>query len=188
MRKNFLVLLIALGAIFGSGTTAFAEGNGENNAAITAWKAENKAKLDAYKAAIDNYLAAKTANEAARKAIAAKFKTDADALRANTKAAVDSAATTEAKKAATKAGKEALEKLIAAISAASCKGFFLSSSRSKSLRSNSANFASYVFSTISAFRSPISFISPKTTLFSCASFALAAGLSCAPGVPFNMIR
>lgn len=113
MRKNLLILLIALGAIFGSSTTAFAEGNGENKAAITAWKAENKAKLDAYKTALDNYLAAKTANEAARKAIAAKFKTDADVLRANTKAAVDSAATTEAKKAATKAGKEALEKLIA---------------------------------------------------------------------------
>ena len=113
MRKNFLVLLIALGAIFGSSTASFAEGNGENKASISAWKAENKAKLDGYKAALDNYLAAKTANEAARKAIAAKFKTDADALRANTKAAVDSAATTEAKKAATRAGKEALEKLIA---------------------------------------------------------------------------
>ena len=87
MRKNLLILLIALGAIFGSSTTAFAEGNGENKAAITAWKAENKAKLDAYKTALDNYLAAKTANEAARKAIAAKFKTDADVLRANTKAA-----------------------------------------------------------------------------------------------------
>ena len=113
MKKNFLVTLIALGAIFGSSATALAEGNGENKAAITAWKAENKAKLDAYKVALDNYLAAKTANEAARKAIAAKFKTDSDALRANTKAAVDSAATTEAKKAATKSGKEALEKLIA---------------------------------------------------------------------------
>ena len=113
MRKNFLVILISFGAIFGSSATAFAEGNGENKAAMTAWKAENKAKLDAYKTALDNYLAAKTANEAARKAIAAKFKTDADALRANTKSAVDSAATTEAKKSATKAGKEALEKLIA---------------------------------------------------------------------------
>ena len=113
MRKNFLALLIALGAIFGSSTTAFAAGDGGNKAAITAWKAENKAKLDAYKTALENYLAAKKANEAARKAIATKVKTDADALRANTKAAIESAATTEAKTAAAKSGKDALEKLIA---------------------------------------------------------------------------
>lgn len=113
MRKNILVLLIALGALFGSSTSAFAEGNGENKAAVNAWKAENQAKLDAYKAALENYLNAKKANEAARKAIAAKFKSDADALRANTKAAVDAASTTEAKKVAARAGKVALEKLIA---------------------------------------------------------------------------
>ena len=113
MRKNILVLLIALGAIFGSSTSAFAEGNGGNKATITAWKAENQAKLDAYKTALQNYLETKKANEAARKAIATKFKTDADALRAKTKAAVDAASTTEAKKVAAKAGKEALENLIA---------------------------------------------------------------------------
>ena len=113
MRKNILVLLIALGAIFGTSTSAFAEGNGGNKAAITAWKAENQAKLDAYKTALKNFIDAKKANEEARKAIATKFKTDADALRANTKAAVEAAATTEAKKAAAKAGKEALEKLVA---------------------------------------------------------------------------
>ena len=92
LRRITLIALISLGVIFGSSTATFAEGNGGNKTAITAWKAENQAKMDAYQAALKKYLEIKKANEEARKAIATKFKSDADALRASTKAAVEAAA------------------------------------------------------------------------------------------------
>lgn len=113
MKKKLIIVLIALGALFGSSTSAIAEEGSGQKAAITAWKAENKAKRDAYKQAIKTFVEAKKANAEARKAIATKFKSDADALRASTKVALEAATTTEAKKAAASAGKAALEKLIA---------------------------------------------------------------------------
>ena len=112
MRRITLIALISLGVIFGSSTATFAEGNGGNKTAITAWKAENQAKMDAYQAALKKYLEIKKANEEARKAIATKFKSDSDALRASTKAAVEAAATAEAKKVIARASKDSLEKLI----------------------------------------------------------------------------
>jgi len=113
MKKILIAMLITFGVIFGSTSVALAEGAGGQKAAINSWKAENKAKVDAYKQALKTYVEAKKANAEARKSIGTKFKTDSDALRANTKASVEAATTVEAKKAAAAAGKAAMEKLIA---------------------------------------------------------------------------
>lgn len=89
--------------IFRSSSTAFEVGNGEHRAAITDWKAEKRANFDAYKTGLENYRAARSANKAIRKVIAAKFKSDVGALSANTQAAIDSVVNIEVKKARSEA-------------------------------------------------------------------------------------
>jgi hypothetical protein len=113
MKKYLFVGLTSLSLILGSNTSATAEGQGGQKVSINTWKAENKAKAETYKQALKTYMDIKKANEIARKEIGTKFKADSDALRAKTKAAVEAATSVEAKKAASAAGKTAMEKLIA---------------------------------------------------------------------------
>ncbi len=113
-KKLITIVILSVSALFTTSTSALAEETTPRNAAVDAWKAENKAASDAYKAAVERYKTGKQSFFAAKKLINEKFKADASVLKAQTKAAVEAATTAEAKKAAKASGKSELDALIAA--------------------------------------------------------------------------
>jgi hypothetical protein len=78
----------------------------------------NKAEQDNFKMAMKDWNAAVKAAEQARKDIASQFKSDADAIKVRTSAAVAAATTAKAKKAAGAAGKIEMDLAIAVRNAA----------------------------------------------------------------------
>ena len=117
-KKLITIAILSVSALFTTSTSAMAEEATPRKVAVDAWKADNKAASDAYKAAVERYKTSKQSFFAAKKSINEKFKTDASALKTQTKAAIDAATTAEAKKAAKASGKSALDALIAARSTA----------------------------------------------------------------------
>ena len=117
-KKIAIVAAITLTTLLGNTSAAVAADDTTYKSTVESWKASNKAAKDAYKTAVDAYKAGKSSFATAKKAINEKFKQDADASKARTKAAVDAATTTEAKKAAKASGKAELDVLITARNAA----------------------------------------------------------------------
>ena len=117
-KKLITVAILSVSALFTTATSAVADETSPRKAAVSAWKAENKAASDTYKAAVERYKTEKQSFFAAKKSINEKFKADASASKAQTKAAVEAATTAEAKKAAKASGKSELDALIAARSTA----------------------------------------------------------------------
>ena len=117
MKKVLVATVIAIS--LSSGSVAFAEtpasprpkaqANGEFKAALDKWKSDNQAAINAYKAALADYMAKLKANAEARKNANDAFKKAVDAARNAYKAAMTAATTAEAKTAAENARKAALE-------------------------------------------------------------------------------
>jgi imidazolonepropionase-like amidohydrolase len=117
-KKLITIAILSVSALFTSSTSAIADETAPRKAAVDAWKADNKAASDTYKAAVERYKTEKQSFFAAKKSINEKFKADASASKAQTKAAVEAATTAETKKAAKASGKSELDALIAARSTA----------------------------------------------------------------------
>jgi predicted nucleic acid-binding Zn-ribbon protein len=113
-KKLITIAILSVSALFTTATSAIAEETTPRKAAVDAWKSENKAASDTYKAAVERYKTAKQSFFAGKKSINEKFKADASATKAQTKAAVEAATTAEAKKVAKASGKSKLDALIAA--------------------------------------------------------------------------
>lgn len=117
-KKLIAIAILSISAIFTTSTSAIADETTPRKAAVDAWKADNKAASDTYKSAVERYKTGKQSFFAAKKSINEKFKADASASKAQTKAAVEAATTAEAKKSAKASGKSELDALIAARSTA----------------------------------------------------------------------
>ena len=120
MKKRLLLIALVSTALVASTNTALADAQSDYQLAVqhykTAmenWNIANKAEQENFKVAMTNWNASVKAAEQARKEIASKFKTDADAIKVRTTAAVTAAVTAKEKKAANAAGKIEMDSAIA---------------------------------------------------------------------------
>lgn len=125
MKKRLAVIALIVTALFASTNTALADAQSDYQlafaqyeTALANWSVAMKAEQENFKTVMQNWNTAVKAAEQARKDIATKFKSDADAIRERTIAAVAAAATAKDKKAANAAGKIEMDLAIAARNAA----------------------------------------------------------------------
>jgi len=125
MKKRLAVIALVASALFASTNTAIADAQSDYQlafaqyeTALANWSVAVKAEQENFKVAMQNWNAAIKAADLARKEIASKFKSDADAIKARTLAAVTAAATAKEKKAANAAGKIEMDSAIAVRNAA----------------------------------------------------------------------
>lgn len=125
MKKRLAVSALVATALFASSNSAGADAQSDYQlalaqykTALTTWSDAVKVEQENFKLAMQNWNTAVKIAEQARKDIASKFKTDADAINARTVAAVTAAATAKEKKAANAAAKVELDLAIAARNAA----------------------------------------------------------------------
>jgi hypothetical protein len=125
MKKRLAVSAFVATALFASTNSAVADVQSDYQlafqqykTALANWSASVKVEQNNYKVAMQNWIAAVKTAEQARKEIASKFKTDADALRERTVAVVTAATTAKEKKSANGAAKIELDLIIAARNAA----------------------------------------------------------------------
>jgi hypothetical protein len=120
MKKRLAVIALVASSLVASTNSALADAQSDYElalaqykTAVANWNVALKAEQDNFKTAMQNWNTAVKAAEQARKDIAAKFKSDADAIKARTSAAVTAAATAKDKKAASAAGKIEMDSAIA---------------------------------------------------------------------------
>ena len=120
MKKRLAVIALVASALVASTNSASADVQSdyqlalqEYQTALANWNIELKAEQEIFKTAMKDWNAAVKAAELARKDIATRFKSDADAIKVRTSAAVAAAATAKAKKAAGSAGKIEMDAAIA---------------------------------------------------------------------------
>ena len=125
MKKRLAVIALVASSLVASTNSALADAQSDYElafaqykTAVANWNVALKAEQDNFKTAMQNWNTAVKAAEQARKDIAAKFKSDADAIKARTIAAVTAAATAKDKKASNAAGKIEMDLAIAARNAA----------------------------------------------------------------------
>jgi hypothetical protein len=125
MKKRLAVIALIVTALFASTNTAMADAQSDYQlafaqyeTALVNWSVAAKAEQENFKTVMQNWNTAVKAAEQARKDIATKFKSDADAIRERTIAAVAAVATAKDKKAANAAGKIEMDLAIAARNAA----------------------------------------------------------------------
>ena len=125
MKKRLAVIALIATALFASTNTALADAQSDYQLALSQyetalanWNIAVKAEQENFKTAMQNWNTAIKAAEQARKDIASKFKSDADAIRVRTMDAVAAAATAKDKKAANAAGKIEMDLAIAVRNAA----------------------------------------------------------------------
>ena len=125
MKKRLAVIALVASSLVASTNSALADAQSDYElafaqykTAVANWNVALKAEQDNFKTAMQNWNTAVKAAEQARKDIAAKFKSDADAIRERTIAAVAAAATAKDKKAASAAGKIEMDSAIALRNAA----------------------------------------------------------------------
>ena len=125
MKKRLAVIALIATALFASTNTALADAQSDYKLALSQyetalanWNIAVKAEQENFKTAMQNWNTAIKAAEQARKDIASKFKSDADAIRVRTMDAVAAATTAKDKKAANAAGKIEMDLAIAARNAA----------------------------------------------------------------------
>lgn len=125
MKKRLAVIALVASALFASTNTALADAQSDYQLALSQyetafanWNIAVKAEQENFKTAMQNWNTAIKAAEQARKDIASKFKSDADAIRLRTVDAVAAAATAKDKKAANAAGKIEMDLAIAGRNAA----------------------------------------------------------------------
>ena len=125
MKKRLAIISLVVSALFASTNAASADAQSDYQLALSQyktalanWNVAMKAEQDNFKLAMQNWNAAIKAAEQARKEIATKFKSDADAIKERTLAAVAAAVTAKDKKAANAAGKIELDLAITARNAA----------------------------------------------------------------------
>jgi hypothetical protein len=121
MKKRIAIAAISITALFASSNVAVADAQSDYQVALqlykTAlanWNQSNKADQNAYKDALKAWNEAKKVADETRKAIADKFKSDAEAIKARTLAAVAAATTAKGKKAANNQGKVEMDVAILA--------------------------------------------------------------------------
>jgi hypothetical protein len=120
MKKRLAVIALVASSLVASTNTALADAQSDYQLAVQQyqialenWNVANKAEQDNFKTAMKDWNAAVKAAEQARKDIASQFKSDADAIKVRTSAAVSAATTAKAKKAAGAAGKIEMDLAIA---------------------------------------------------------------------------
>lgn len=120
MKKRILLIALVATALFAPTNSASADAQSdyqlelqEYQTALANWNIAMKAEQENFKTAMTNWNAAVKAADQARKEIAANFKSDADAIKLRTSAAVAAAVTAKAKKAAGSAGKIEMDAAIA---------------------------------------------------------------------------
>ena len=125
MKKRLAVIALIATALFASTNTALADAQSDYQLALSQyetalanWNIAVKAEQENFKTAMQNWNIAVKAAEQARKDIATKFKSDADAIKARTIAAVTAATTAKDKKAASAAGKIEMDSALAVRTAA----------------------------------------------------------------------
>ena len=125
MKKRLGVIALIATALFASTNTALADAQSDYQLALSQyetalanWSIAVKAEQENFKTAMQNWNIAVKAAEQARKDIATKFKSDADAIKARTIAAVTAATTAKDKKAANAAGKIEMDSALAVRTAA----------------------------------------------------------------------
>ncbi len=125
MKKRLAIISLVVSALFASTNAASADAQSDYQLALSQyktalanWNVAMKAEQENFKLAMQNWNAAIKAAEQARKEIATKFKSDADAIKERTLAAVAAAVTAKDKKAANAAGKIELDLAITARNAA----------------------------------------------------------------------
>ena len=125
MKKRLAVIALVASSLVASTNSALADAQSDYElafaqykTAVANWNVALKAEQDNFKTAMQNWNTAVKAAEQARKDIAAKFKSDADAIRERTIAAVAAAATAKDKKAASAAGKIEMDSALAVRTAA----------------------------------------------------------------------
>lgn len=125
MKKRIAVIALIATALFASTNTALADAQSDYQLALSQyetalanWSIAVKAEQENFKTAMQNWNIAVKAAEQARKDIATKFKSDADAIKARTIAAVTAATTAKDKKAANAAGKIEMDSALAVRTAA----------------------------------------------------------------------
>lgn len=125
MKKRLAVSALVATALFASTNTALADAQSDYQlafaqykTALANWSIAVKAEQENFKTAMQNWNIAVKAAEQARKDIATKFKSDADAIKARTIAAVTAATTAKDKKAANVAGKIEMDSALAVRTAA----------------------------------------------------------------------
>ncbi len=125
MKKRLAVIALVASALFASTNTALADAQSDYQLALSQyetalanWNIAVKSEQENFKTAMQNWNTAIKAAEQARKDIASKFKSDADAIRLRTLDAVAAAATAKDKKAANAAGKIEMDLAIAGRNAA----------------------------------------------------------------------
>jgi hypothetical protein len=121
MKKRIAIAAISITALFASSNVAVADAQSDYQVALqlykTAlanWNQSNKADQNSYKEALKAWNEAKKVADETRKAIADKFKSDAEAIKARTAAAILSATNAKDKKAATAVGKNEMDAAILA--------------------------------------------------------------------------
>jgi chlorite dismutase len=120
MKKRILLIALIATALFAPTNSASADAQSDYQLAVqqyqTAlknWNVANKAEQENFKTAMSDWNTAVKAAEQARKDIASQFKSDADEIILRTSAAVATATTAKAKKAAGAAGKIEMDLAIA---------------------------------------------------------------------------
>ena len=120
MKKRILLIALVTTALFAPTNSASADTQSdyqlalqEYKTALENWNVAMKAEQENFKTAMTNWNAAIKAADQARTEIAANFKSDAEAIKVRTSAAVAAAATAKAKKAAGSAGKIEMDAAIA---------------------------------------------------------------------------
>lgn len=120
MKKRLAVIALVASSLVASTNTALADAQSDYQlafaqfqTALANWNVAIKADQENFKIAMQNWNAVVKAAEQARKDIATKFKSDADAIRERTIAAVAAALTAKEKKAANAAGKIEMDAAIA---------------------------------------------------------------------------
>ena len=125
MKKRLAAIVLVASSLVASTNTAFADAQSDYQLAFTqyktalsSWSVAMQAEQENFKTAMQNWNVAVEAAEQARKDIATKFKSDADAIKERILAAVTAATTAKDKKAANGAGKIEIDALIAVRNAA----------------------------------------------------------------------
>lgn len=125
MKKRLALIALVATALVASTNTALADAQSDYQlafqqykTALASWSVAMKAEQENFKTAMQNWNVAVNAAQKARKEIASKFKSDADAIKARTIATVTAAAAAKDKKAANAAGKIELDLVIAVRNAA----------------------------------------------------------------------
>lgn len=120
MKKRLVVIALVATALVAPTNTALADAQTDYQLALqqyqtelTNWSVTVKAEQENFQVVMQNWVTAVKAAEQARKDIASKFKTDADAIKERTIAVVTAAATAKEKKVANAAAKRELDLVIA---------------------------------------------------------------------------